>query len=200
MSQQESLLDDNSIFNTIGVPITPPTVVYPSWELRIGAGAIDILLLFFLTLVLALVLPWNERTLIGGCCTLLLPSYKIIGDVFWGATLGKRLLGLQIVQNKQDFPPISWGQALLRAVPFLPFTYDFIIYLWLQSLQNKHQNDWVLTIYNAYLFNNSIELLWIGFFAITLLPIFITKKCKTLYDLWSGTVCIQQKSASLKKF
>ena len=194
MNPQEPLLDDVFLLDAVEAPVAALSSVYLSWELRLWADVIDLLLLSLLTFTLALLLPWNDRTLIGGCCTLVFPLYKIICDGIWGATLGKRFLGFQVVQNKDGFPPIGWGQTLLRVAPFFPFSYNFIIFLWLQSLENNHQNAWVLTIYETYRFNDSIEWIWVCFFAITILPMFMTKKCRTLYDLWSGTVCIQHNS------
>ena len=104
-------------------------------SLRVGAALIDLVPLIILFIVLGLALGEGESsddsagiTLEGGSALLyflLTLAYYVVTEAAWGATLGKRALGL--VVRRVDGGRASFGQVLgrnvLRIVDGLPFLY-----------------------------------------------------------------------------
>ena len=100
---------------------------------RIGAQIVDLVLMFVQVMVFTvglafLVRPESESAVRGfvGLAFLTLPLYGGLLEGFWnGQTVGKRLLGIKVVDRRGD--EASVGQALVRNLPAV------ILFSWLTS-------------------------------------------------------------------
>ncbi len=110
---------------------TSSGVMYASWGRRLGASFLDALLIFFIAFSSGIVATILDAAInLGGAfstlfsCALyiLVPCYFVICNTIAGQTLGKKLLGIQIVRIADLHPP-GLGWSILR-----------LIGMWLESL------------------------------------------------------------------
>jgi uncharacterized RDD family membrane protein YckC len=93
---------------------------------RILSGAIDIVVLAFLTVPFASIIEliygnWSDSRIIGLMCgvvMLLVVTYQTLAFTFPGQTCGMWLLSLRAVDSKTGFTP-TFGQSLKRSIFFL---------------------------------------------------------------------------------
>lgn len=180
---QEELLDDS----TIQLPID----LYPSLWRRFLAAFADVFVLAiglsFLNLLLVL-LEWEKGFFYP--FLLIIPLYKWWVEAQLGATIGKRIQGIVIVDFKKQ-EPISYGQSFRRNSGLLLYFLLLIGLLHLQDITgfNTHNYDrerivWVFRL-SEFLFLYFV-VLGVGF-----LFLFFSSNKRTLYDYLTGTVCME---------
>jgi uncharacterized RDD family membrane protein YckC len=141
------------------VPSPPDTIAYAGFWLRVWAGAIDVgieaLGALLLTFAIDLVLrrfgrgfgidPWDSKVFTGVSFILILSVGSWLYCAFaesssWRATLGKRLLGLQVITANGD--RISFGQAtvrhLMKFLSLFGLTIGFMMSGWTKRRQALH--------------------------------------------------------------
>jgi len=137
----------------------PPDLQYAGFWLRFWAGAVDVALealgALLLTLAIDIVLrrfgrglgidPWDSKVFTGVAYILILAVGSWLYCAFaesssWRATVGKRLLGLQVITARGG--RISFGQATVRHfMKFLSLfclTIGFLMALWTKRRQALH--------------------------------------------------------------
>lgn len=105
--------------------MSAPSSAPPTIPIRLGARLIDVVVVTALAAALGQVIGFGFAWLVFGAALIL--GYFVAGDTLFGATLGKRALGLRVVSA--DGGPLTAVQALRRelfvvlgAVPFVgPF-------------------------------------------------------------------------------
>jgi uncharacterized RDD family membrane protein YckC len=106
----------------------------PTLTARLGARVLDVIIVALLSLALGQVIGFGFDWLILGAGLIL--GYFVAGDTLFGATLGKRALGLRVITAAGGRP--SAAQALRRelfvivgAVPFIGPILALGIWLWM---------------------------------------------------------------------
>lgn len=114
--------------------LTNPTVTEPAAKFRLAsplmrllAWAIDKVVLFPLLLVYAAAMGISKNIFLAVFALFLDLSYKVILEKRRGATIGKRLLRLRVV-DRPTGEAISWNQSLLRALPWALSFYAYVFY------------------------------------------------------------------------
>ena len=100
---------------------------------RIGAQLVDLVLMFVQVLAVTFALgtllrPEGESAVRGlvGLAFVTLPLYGGLLEGYWnGQTVGKRLVGIEVVDRRGDHPSV--GQALARNLPAV------VLFTWLTS-------------------------------------------------------------------
>ena len=107
---------------------------------RVGARAIDMLLLTAVEVGVGQVTGYGFDWLIGGSAFVLL--YFVVSDAVFGATVGKRVLGLQV--RSADGAKLPWSSAFKRELFILigsiPAAGPFIalgVWIWFGVRINK---------------------------------------------------------------
>ncbi len=141
------------------VPSTPDTVEYAGFWLRVWAGVIDVCLEAVGALILTLAIdyglrrfgrllgisPFVSKVATGMAFILILSVGSWLYCAFaesssWRATVGKRLLGLQVVTSDGD--KISFGQAtvrhLMKFLSLFCLTIGFLMSGWTKRRQALH--------------------------------------------------------------
>lgn len=189
----DDLLDDNSLLEKYS---------YASLEKRVAAGILDVL--FFVVLsysfqaILKLVNSSEQYVLL--IWLVAAPLYKLMGDGINGYTLGKKLVKIKLVQDKEDFPPITWLQAWKRVLIFLPLVIYFISFVFFDlyveerysratSLRTLPESSILIT--NIFRFCSLFEWPWLAIYGTSVLSLLVTRPSKTLYDFFAGTVCVK---------
>ena len=122
----DALLDNQRIVYTpegVALPLVPAGAMP-----RALAWLVDLIIRLLIGTVMAIALVSLERMGVGLFLILMFVltwCYSIVLEGLFGATPGKRLLGLKVVA--EDGAPLSWNAAivrnLLRTVDMLPFGY-----------------------------------------------------------------------------
>ncbi len=106
----------------------------PTLAARLGARVLDVIVVVVLSLALGQIIGFGYDWLILGAGLIL--GYFVAGDTLFGATLGKRALGLRVITAAGGRP--SAAQALRRelfvivgAVPFIGPILALGIWLWM---------------------------------------------------------------------
>ncbi|MGA2371269.1 MAG: RDD family protein [Candidatus Korobacteraceae bacterium] len=143
--------------NTVTNP--PDTTEYAGFWLRVWAGAVDICIEALGALVLTLAIdfvlrrfgrgfgidPWNSKVFTGVCFIVILAVGSWLYSAFfessaWRATLGKRLLGLQVITSDGD--RVSFGKAterhLMKFLSLFCLTIGFMMSGWTKRRQALH--------------------------------------------------------------
>jgi len=108
---ENEILDDDFVGETFG------NVEYGGFWQRFGASLIDALVFLpLIGLMFYNMIYWKSLE-VAILITFLMLAYKPLMEYYYGATLGKMALKLQIVT--QDFQEISINQAFSRYIPWL---------------------------------------------------------------------------------
>ncbi|MFK7797833.1 MAG: RDD family protein [Aureispira sp.] len=193
---QDDLLDDNSLLTKYS---------YASLEQRVMAGGIDLLFFGALHFTFKLGLEWmgSNEQYIWFLWLVVLPVYKLMCDGTNGYTLGKWFAKIQLVQDKENFPPVGWFRAWKRVLLFLPLVIYFIIYvffdMYVDERLSRHTtlrtlSETSILINNLYRFCNHFEWPWMAIGGASMLTVIFTRPSKTLYDFFAETVCIKTRT------
>jgi uncharacterized RDD family membrane protein YckC len=149
---------------------------YAGPEARIAAGALDLAILLFLTSAGLANLIFAKNFLLFWSFILIAFTYKPLTEGFLGATLGKKLLSIHIVdpQGKK----ISLKNAAMRFIPFVPLLIVGAAGL-PGAIPHKDANNFGL----LYIISSLIVLTDCA-------AIFISKEKRALHDLLSGSICV----------
>ena len=183
-----------------------------SFKLRVAAIAIDFVLVyhFFIGLITNLFVDSaffnSSRTelVVSLFLSLLFPIYKIIAEWKYGTTLGKKIVGLKVVDT--EFNPISFKASLIRnAYLILYFVVPGIFLLIFYDVFFKHSSGgeyveiiftgierlfkaiFVLVIYLVY------NLAWGLLIFLTSMTVADSAKKQTLFDKISQTLSVTSK-------
>ncbi len=141
------------------VPSPPDPIEYAGFWLRVWAGSVDLCIealgALLLTLLLDVVLrrfgrgfgidPWDSKVFTGSAFILILAVGSWLYCAFtesssWQATIGKRLLGLQVISA--DGSRCSFGQAtvrhLMKFLSLFILTIGFMMSAWTKRRQALH--------------------------------------------------------------
>ena len=163
-----------------GVSLVEPAVeeyegpqIKGAWS-RVGALAIDFILLAIVNLVIGLVLDVES----GGVTRYVAPSIGVVYFVaFWawrGQTIGKIMVGAQIV--KVDGSPIGIGRAFLRYIGY---------FIYLTAIQYSVLVGWYLAILVA---------------LVIFLFVALSRDKRGLHDRLAGTIVISTRSKTLEAY
>lgn len=190
---EDDLLDDNSLVEKYS---------YASLEKRVAAGAIDVAFFVVLSYGFQVVLKMvgSKEQYILLLWLVAAPLYKLLCDGTNGYTLGKKLVHIKLVQDQEDFPPLTWLQAWKRVLIFLPLILYFISFVFFElyveerysratSLRTLPENSILIT--NIFRFCRLFEWPWMAVYGVSLFSLMVTRPPKTLYDFFAGTVCVR---------
>lgn len=188
------LLDDNSLFKKY---------TYASLGQRFAASTIDLFFLGILSFVFNSLSPLigNPEQYVLFLWFVFFPVYKLVSDATNGYTLGKWILKIKLVQDKDDFPPVGWLRAWKRVLIFSPLIFYFGIDVLFDSYVEERLSratslrtlsETSILINNLHRFNSHFEWPWLSLYGASTLAIIFTKPPKTLYDMFSETICIKQ--------
>lgn len=112
------------------------------------AWTIDVAILLAIVLAFALLIPLLGQSGLGFVLLAMFAvwwGYDIAFELAWGATPGKRALGLHVVRT--DGTPVTWVDSalrnLLRAADVLPFCYGFGLFACLSNPRFQRLGDLV---------------------------------------------------------
>ncbi|MGH1334529.1 MAG: RDD family protein [Aureispira sp.] len=190
---QDDLLDDNSLLTKY---------TYASLEQRFLAGFFDLLLFGALTFVFEFILDLlgSNEAYVLFLWLVAFPIYKLMCDGTNGITLGKWLMKIKLVQDKENFPPVGWFRAWKRVLLFLPLILYFIAYVFFdlyveerfsRATTLRTLSESSIFINNIFRFCRHFEWPWFACYFATLFAAIFTKPTKTLYDMFAETVCIK---------
>ena len=92
----------------------PDRVRYPSVATRGFAWAIDIVVRFLLAIVVSVITGVFNDVLGASLFLIVFVGYYIISEARWGQTVGKRLMGVRVVN--MNGKPISMYSAIVRNI------------------------------------------------------------------------------------
>lgn len=190
---QNDLLDDNSLLTKY---------TYASLEQRGFAGLVDLLFFGILGYAFQFILQLlgSNEAYVWFLWLVAFPLYKLMCDGTNGITLGKWLMKIKLVQDKEDFPPVGWLRAWKRVLFFLPLIIYFMAYVFFdwyveerfsRATTLRTLSESSIFINNIYRFCRHFEWPWLACYVATLSAAIFTKPVKTLYDLFAETVCIK---------
>lgn len=180
---QDTILDEKIIFMEKGYPILME---------RLLAFLIDAILLGGWIFLVALFcrLTGVEYHLLYPLL-FLIPCYKWWAGWKKGGTIGKRIMDITIVNNK-NYTPITWQNAFKRNLVFFPYFIALIILYNAQdtvpggSLNVAKTNFlWIFTL-------KEYILKYVLFYIFGIFFLFFSASNRTLFDYLSGTICIDK--------
>ncbi|MGH1335215.1 MAG: RDD family protein [Aureispira sp.] len=119
------LLDDRSL--NVASNRTMATM-YSTRKERLGAFVIDVVLVNFVLLILDIFLD-TDNVPFAIAIVLVFPFYKILTEGWYGKTLGKLLLDLEVVSAKEGHAPINLLMANRRFIWHWPFYIALILHI-----------------------------------------------------------------------
>jgi len=118
---------------------------------------------------------------------ILINIYKPFMEYYYGATLGKMVFKIEVVDY--NFEPITFSQALIRYIPWIVDLFLGVFAIIVYYLEVSVLYD----IYDKIIINNHYTYLDIAslvFLIIIAIPILNNFKGQGLHDKWARTYCI----------
>lgn len=181
----EELLDDHYLQD-----LKEERRLHPAWYSRLFAALVDSILWWGIFCVLMWVLPAPYSIDIAvHTLLLLIPAYKILTEGLTGYTLGKLIIGFQVVADDGKYSPITLRQANRRFLLAWPmYLFPFIVlgldYLYASLTGVGIMSDSVM----------NIEWFLLTFALVSAASYLFHPRQQAWYDQLAGTICITYKN------
>ena len=164
---------------------------YASPWLRLLAFFID----YLIFIPINIVADYNHTTWKIFSITIALSTlwvvYKTVMEWKFGATIGKMLTRIRVVDERMQFP--SFNQAMMRFTPYFAVSLSFLLLqldlFSIPEFQDAHTPEELLKLY-ATLPGQTIFIA-VTFFFVSISSTFIDPKGQALHDKYSQTYCIK---------
>lgn len=117
--------------------------------------------------------------------------YKTIMEWKFGATIGKMLTRIRVVDERMQFP--SFDQAMIRFAPFFAVSLSMLLFYFelfnIPEFQDAHTPEEFIEIYAT--IPPQTVFIALTFFLVSVSNIFLDPKSQALHDKLSHTYCIK---------
>lgn len=189
---EDPLLDDAFVEKKIYAIVE----TYPTLGRHFMAFVVDYLVILCLAIVLVLMIVLtNKGDLFYYLLLLSIPLYKCFTEGLMGGTIGKKILGITIV-NFHSYKPIGWTDSLKRNVLLLSW-FLFLIYI-----NHFHASLDTIEAQRTYIpLERKMYMVLFAYgigYCLATLYFLISPTRRTLFDYLAQTVCVNKAATALR--